>query len=121
MLDWATLKEEAKAGVKMETIQWDGKIVGFRFISDIAETIRWRKLYSKPCLICAICKCEITEGSVWLVISNQANIPNRYCHSKCVQGKTFNETMKLIADDYEMAKFHIEWLKNSGWWREEEW
>lgn len=116
MLDWATLKEEAKAGVKMETIQWNDKVVGFRFISDSEKTIKYRKEHSEP-LICAVCKQDIEEGSIWLIISNGAGIPNRYCHSKCL--KNFSETMKLIADDYEMAKFHIEWLKNSGWWREE--
>jgi hypothetical protein len=100
------------------TIQWEGKNVAFAPIEDGVKFINARRRYSKFAGVCPICKIEFDENnttSLWLVISNQVGIPNRYCHSECFVDKTFEYVFKIIYDDYQLAKFHMEWLQNSGW------
>ena len=66
--------------------------------------------------VCPICKEPITPQNttdIWFIISNQVGVPNRYVHAGCFT--EFEETFQEIADDYERARVHIEWLVNSGW------
>jgi hypothetical protein len=64
--------------------------------------IKIRKKIKKP-EICPICLKELDEvDDLYLVISNQAGIPNRVLHESCVMSPV--ETIAKLADLYEEAK-----------------
>ena len=87
------------------SIKWGDKTVVFYFYADYFRNRR----VVRPRQICAICKQMITEGDIWLIISNQVGVPNRQIHAKCFTA--FEDTFQQIADDYERARVHLEWLQ----------
>jgi len=99
------------------TIRYDGKPVGFRMMPDGASFIKTRcRIEERD--ICPICNNEFTPEnttSVILVISNQVDVPNRFCHTECLSDKTLEHAFQLILHSYEDAKEHIKWLKEHGW------
>jgi len=54
------------------------------------------------------------RDSVTLIISNQANVPNRFVHDECLAQYSLEYAFKLIADDYEAAKAYAHWFPSSG-------
>lgn len=91
------------------SIKWGDKTVVFYFYADYFK----KRRIVRRSEICAICKQPITEGDIWLIISNQVGVPNRQVHGECFTG--FEETFEKIVEDYERAKIHFEWLEHSGW------
>ena len=99
------------------SIIYEGKTIGFKTMLDGQGFIGARRRINAHD-ICPICKKPFTpEGttSVLLIISNQADVPNRFCHTECTIDKTLEYVFKIIADSYEEAKQHINWMKENGW------
>jgi len=97
-------------------IDWKGKLVCFRQMPDGAKFVRTRlKIGHED--TCPLCKKRFgldNVTSVTLIISNQANVPNRFVHDECLAQYSLEYAFKLIADDYEAAKAYAHWFPSSG-------
>jgi len=82
--------------------QYNGIYVRFHYIEGNGGFIKIRKKTRKA-EICPICLKALEESdNLYLVMSNQAGIPNRVLHEDCVTSP--QETINKLADLYKEAK-----------------
>jgi hypothetical protein len=83
-------------------VHHNGVYVRFHYMKPNGGFIKIRKSIKKP-EICPICMKELVESDgLYLVISNQAGVPNRVLHKTCVT--TQQETMDKLGVLYEEAQ-----------------
>ena len=97
--------------MKIEHIDYDGKKVGFRFMEDGPAFVRARKRLGNIdyCPLCDEVFTLDNVTSVVLIVSNQVDVPNRFCHSECFGDQTPKQAFKIIADNYKR------FLQFRGW------
>ena len=91
-------------------VPWDGKSVGLKHIKDGTKFMEARKRYGFRD-ICPLCRQVIQTSSVTsveLVVSNQVGIPNKILHHECVEDKTDEYVVQLLASDYANYKASLE-------------
>lgn len=79
---------------------YNGQPIRFFQINNSIQFFRTRKRIKKED-ICPICM-QAANDKIFLVISNQAGIPNRILHQECVINE--DETIARLASLYEEAK-----------------
>jgi hypothetical protein len=85
----------------VRSILYNGKTVSIRAIEDSEKFIQSRiRIFGKKD-ICPLCRQHIDSGDITLIVSNQANIPNRIAHNACFADKTDEYAFRLIAEDYQ--------------------
>lgn len=101
----------------MTNIEYCGKTIGFKTFEDGQFFIRTRKRIGieDACPLCLKPFTADNTTSVILVVSNQAGIPNRFCHTECTADKTLEYVVQIIAASYARALKAVEELKQSGW------
>lgn len=101
---------------KTRLVEWKGKSVALRAIKNGEKFMASRKRYGFTD-ICPICreKLEVRPQELILVISNQANIPNQILHQECTTGKTDDEVVDFLGNDFEefkkSSKRFAAWIK----------
>lgn len=99
-----------------DSIKYDGKTVSFRKITTGGTFVAARRKMGNID-ICPICKKKFTVKSttvVILIISNQVGIPNRFVHSECNEGKTFEYMFNIIANSWKCAQDYKHWFTLGG-------
>lgn len=97
----------------MESILYEGKTVSFREFKDGERCARVRKnARSGSYDICPLCLEEIIEvpGTVVLVVSNQAGVPNRFIHKECMGDSTLEYIFNVLVADWQIAKKYKHWF-----------
>jgi len=93
-------------------IMWDGKGVTFRYMEDGKKFVAARRRYGNRD-VCPLCKkafTTLTTTSVYLIISNQVGIPNRFVHTECMKEKTPAYAFRLITENYQEALKYQDWF-----------
>ena len=90
----------------MDSITHNGKTVGFRRLPDGQRFIQARHRIGKHdlCPLYNVAFAPENTTAVILIISNQAGVPNRFCHEECLADKTLEYAFHEIAEDWEAAK-----------------
>jgi len=92
-------------------IRYEGKDVSLRIMPDGRQFMEARRRYGHLD-VCPLCKERISPkvARVWLVVSNQAGVPNRILHDECMQGKTPEYAWRLIAEGWKEAQQYRDWF-----------
>jgi len=97
---------------RTQRIEWDGKSVGFRLMSDGISFVKTRRRIGFID-VCPICKEKFSVSKITgviLIISNQVGIPNRFIHVECLEDKTYAYAFSIIAEDWKEAQPYKDWF-----------
>jgi len=99
----------------MNNIQWRGKNIGYSNQGQKFCDARQRLGHNDICPLCN----EKIANDVILIVSNQANMPNRILHEECFSKEEPEKIMDLLAERYEEAKqMAVSYKQNYAHWFE---
>ena len=102
-----------------KNIMHDGHPVSFRQQPDGVKFVQAYARFHDGHPICPLCKelmtgasVEAKGGSVWLMIGNQAGVPNRTIHHACFDACTAEFAFTRILADWTAAQRYKDWFEN---------
>ena len=95
----------------MDSIKYKGKTVSFRYFKEGKKFVEVRRRHGDVDM-CPLCKKVFRKndvGGIYLIVSNQAGVPNRFIHEECKKYDFFM-TFDIIACDYQEALQYKDWF-----------